>query len=285
MKCPSLDIADKLEIADLTVLPTDSITPTSLSQISFTLNAKDMVAFFCHPDDPDFYETIPLDECSATCTIFEGFSAHKGTAKVIYNPGIIRFMGKYLFLCKYLFLGKPMSDSQILVLLNGVSSCGLALGRLAEACTPTTSDSSHLSSSHSPVKFTNHLPISKKRNNNAQNGPRTNTTAGSNFDKADFSMAESYIQASRKTELTASILFFVNTLSVSHPKLKESTRQLQKTVGVNCLLFLSKYAHMMLAVDDEESESKIKDLYNAGTAVINVCQQPFLKLLICVTSI
>mmetsp|Transcript_21334 Transcript_21334/g.29551 ORF Transcript_21334/g.29551 Transcript_21334/m.29551 type:complete len:1492 (-) Transcript_21334:71-4546(-) len=266
LKCPALDIADKLEIADLTVLPTDTSSSNSLSQTSFSLNAKDLVAYFCHPDEPDFYETIPLDECSATCTIFEGFSAHKSTAKAIYNPGIVRFMGKYLFLCKYLFLGKPMSDSQILVLLNGVSSCGLALGRLAEACTPISSDSSN-SSSHSPVKFTNHLPVSMKHKSTETS--RVNT-ADTNFEKAESSMSESYIQASRKTELTASILFFVNTLSVSHPKLKESTRQLQKTVGVNCLLFLSKYAHMMLADDSESNESKVKDLFNAGTAVINL---------------
>lgn len=266
MKCPSDDIADKMDVADLVVQPNDHLTPAAMSKTALHLQAKDLVTFFCRPEDPNYYETLPLEECAATCTIFEGFSANLDTAFDIFHPGLVLFMGKYLFLCKYLFLGKPMSDKQIHVLLNGVSSCGLALGQLAQACTPPPVDEELVLASARP-KATNHLPMSRP-SSRAGNPPSRNGVPSRSA--ADIAMAESYIHASSSTQLTASILFFVNTLSVSHPKLQEGTRRLQKTVGINCLRFLSTYAHMLLSVGGKVHESTVDDLYNAGTACINV---------------
>ena len=64
-------------------------------------------------------------------------------------------------------MGKPMSDGQVRVLMNGVSSCGVALARLARSCTPDLAelrkDEEDAAAKVIP-KATNHLPISRQSN-------------------------------------------------------------------------------------------------------------------------
>lgn len=134
MKNPDDAIVEELSIADLVVLPNDTKTTLELSKVVKSFNAKEITNFLSHPDDPWYYESLPIEEACAVCTIIEGLSADKETARIIYSPGVVNYLGKFLFLAKYLFMGKPMLDSVIVLLLSGVKSITAALGQLAIAC-------------------------------------------------------------------------------------------------------------------------------------------------------
>ena len=73
-------------------------------------------------------------------------------------------------------------------------------------------------------------------------------------------------------ELITSMLFFMNTLSISHPKLERQTRDLQKVVGIGCLDFLNMYAELLVFAH-AQGKSKIcalSDLYPPAVAVVTV---------------
>ena len=86
----------------------------------------------------------------------------------------------------------------------------------------------------------------------------------------EMSDADSFIQTERKTELITTCIFFVNTLSTSHPKLDPNTKELQVNVGVSCLGFLSAYAKMLISINGKSRVSNLSDMYQAATCVIDV---------------
>jgi hypothetical protein len=131
-------------------------------------------------------------------------------------------MSKYIYLCKYLFLGKRMVNSQILVILNGVKSAVVALGRYARAVKP------------------------------------------------EVGFIEDYVHIVQNSELVASVLFFMNTLSISHPKLEKTTRDMQKVVGIACLRFLGNYAELLIAAQGRTPVAMLSDLYVPAQATVQV---------------
>ncbi|KAJ1435089.1 hypothetical protein B484DRAFT_446296 [Ochromonadaceae sp. CCMP2298] len=235
------DQAESMSIADWVVVPNNDPCCMGMSKAAAKFGAKALVDFICHPDDANYYETLPLEESSASCNLLEGLSADPAAARAAFSPGVVNFMSKYVYLLKYLFLGKTMQNAQIMVLLNGVSSAALALGRFADAC------------------------------------------------KGEPALVGEYVRVARHTELLTTVLFFVNTLSVQHPKLGPETHELQKAVGVGCLDFLNMYAGMVLtataarqapSVTSVSAYSRsapvqavaVADLYPAGLAVVNLIE-------------
>ena len=224
MKRPDLSLSENFQISDLVILPTNESDALGMSKSSLNLSVRDIIAFFCHPEDMNYSEKLPLEESSATCTVFEGYSSYQETALLMYSPSIINFIGKYLYLCKYLFLGKPMLDAQIMVIFNGIISGAKALQRFSISCS-----------------------VSK-----------------------DINDADSFVLTERKTELITSAIFFVNTLSTSHPKLDKSLKDLQVQVGVNCLAFLGAYAEMLMKINGKSKVCNLSDMYQAAICVVNV---------------
>ena len=214
--------AEQLSVADWVILVNNEPQCLGLSKAAAVYGAKALVDFIVHPNEVNYYETLPLHESSATCVILEGLSTDNDTAALSYSVGVINFMAKYLYLCKYLFLGKRMLNSQILVLLNGIKSASMALGRYARSC------------------------------------------------MADVSTMDSYITMVRSSELLATVLFFMNTLSISHPKLEKQTRELQIVVGIGCLDFLNMYAELMIYANGKSKVAALSDLYPPAAAVVHV---------------
>jgi hypothetical protein len=237
------DQAENMTIADWVVVPNNEPFCVSMSKAAAT-SAKALVVFVCHPEDAGYYETLPLEESSATSCILEGLSADPAAARAAFCPGVVTFLAKYIYLLKYLFLGKTMENAQIMVLLYGARSASLALGRFAEAC------------------------------------------------KGKPKLVGEYVKVARKTELLATVLFFMNTLSIQHPKLEAETHELQKAVGVGCLDFLNMYADTIVHTAEAKQRRAslagapsafsryriaevsdtvvVADLYPAGLAVVNV---------------
>eukprot|EP01034_Spumella_vulgaris_P029563 gene29563-36632_t len=229
MKGVPVELADGLSIADLVVLPTHERRALGMSKAFGTVGAKFVVEFVCHPDQDTYYETLPLDECAATCTILEGMAAHPDTARQVFSGGMVRFIARFTYLCKYLFLGRAMADAQIMVLLNGVLSASVVMSRLCGIC-----------------------------------------EASSTSSEGDAERANVLIVNIRSCELIASILFFLNTLSVLHPKLDHATHELQKKVGITCLSFFNQYAQLLISLEGKSRVSSLEDLYVPGTTVINL---------------
>jgi hypothetical protein len=193
-----------------------------MSRAAGIFGVKALVDFICHPNDENYYDSLPIQESSAACIVLEGLAADSKSAKLSFSSGVINFLSKFIFLCKYLFLGKTMLKSQIFIVLNGVKSAALAMGRYAVAV------------------------------------------------KDDLKVADEYVKVAIKTELLASVLFFMNTLSIVHPHLDEETTDLQKSVGMGCLDFLSMYASMVTCIDGKSTISSSRLLFPAGAAVVNV---------------
>jgi hypothetical protein len=231
MKDVPLEQADGLSIADLVVLPTHERRELGMSKAFGTVGAKYVAEFVCHPDQDTYYETLPLDECAATCTILEGMVAHPDTARQVFSAGAVRFIARFTYLCKYLFLGRAMADAQIMVLLNGVLSASVFMSRLCGICEASATSSE-------------------------MDGERANTL----------------ILNIRSCELIASVLFFLNTLSILHPKLDFATHELQKKVGISCLSFFNQYAQLLISLEGRSRVSSLEDLYVPGTTVINVSE-------------
>ena len=61
-----------------------------------------------HPNDENYYDSLPIQESSAACIVLEGLAADSKLAKLSFSSGVINFLSKFIFLCKYLFLGKTM---------------------------------------------------------------------------------------------------------------------------------------------------------------------------------
>jgi len=217
-------IAEQFSIADWVVMVNNEPTCVGMSRTASAIGVKALVDFVCHPNEANYYDSLPIQETSAACIILEGLAADSKAAKASFSSGVVNFLSKFIFLCKYLFLGKTMLKSQIFVVLNGVKSAALALGRYAVAV------------------------------------------------KDDLKVADEYVVVAIKTELLASILFFMNTLSIVHPHLDEETTDLQKAVGIGCLDFLSMYASMVTCIDGKSTISSSRQLFPAGTAVVNVRQ-------------
>jgi hypothetical protein len=214
--------AEQQDLADWVILPNDEKLCLGMSTAAGLYGAKALVDFLCHPGDANYYEALPLEQSAATCVVLEGLSANIDTAFLSFSAGTISFMAKYIYLCKYLFLGKRMVNSQILVILNGVKSAVVALGRYARAV------------------------------------------------KTDVGFINDYIQIVQGSELIASVLFFMNTLSISHPKLEKTTRDMQKVVGIACLRFLGNYAELLIAAQGRTPVALLSDLYVPAQATVQV---------------
>lgn len=214
--------AEQLSVADWAILPNNEPICLGMSKAAAVYGAKALVDFICHPTEANYYEALPLHESAASCVLLEGLSSDIATAALSYSTGTIIFMSKYIYLCKYLFLGKRMLNSQILVILNGVKSAAMALGRYAKSC------------------------------------------------KQEAPVIESYIKVVQETELISSMLFFMNTLSISHPKLEKATRDLQKVVGIGCLDYLNMYAELLLYAQGKTKAAVLADLYPPALAVTSV---------------
>ncbi len=119
-------------IPDLVILPTEPDREIAFSKHASTLNARELCDFLVHPDEEFYYESLPLDEAVAVCVITEALTSFSFSCRVIFSPGLIRFLSKFLYLCKYLFLGKPMLNRQVLIVLNGVKAAQLALARISQ---------------------------------------------------------------------------------------------------------------------------------------------------------
>jgi hypothetical protein len=215
-------IAEQFSIADWVVMVNNEPACVGMSRAAGIFGVKALVDFICHPNDENYYDSLPIQESSAACIVLEGLAADSKSAKLSFSSGVINFLSKFIFLCKYLFLGKTMLKSQIFIVLNGVKSAALAMGRYAVAV------------------------------------------------KDDLKVADEYVKVAIKTELLASVLFFMNTLSIVHPHLDEETTDLQKSVGMGCLDFLSMYASMVTCIDGKSTISSSRLLFPAGAAVVNV---------------
>jgi hypothetical protein len=66
------------------------------------------------------------------------------------------------------------------------------------------------------------------------------------------------------------VLFFMNTLSISHPKLEKTTRDMQKVVGIACLRFLGNYAELLIAAQGRTPVALLSDLYVPAQATVQV---------------
>ena len=251
--------AEQLSIADWVILPNNESQCLAFSKALHTYGAKAVIDFITHPSEPNYYEPLPLHESSAICVILENVTAHVDTAVESYSVGTINFVAKYLYLCKYLFLGKRMLNSQILVLLNGIKSGVMALGRYAVACKQLCINSSEASST------------TPKGNPNAF---KSHTAPAAPV--YDTSLTDSYIQLMRNAECITTVLYFMNTLSIQHPKLEPNTRALQVVVGTGCIDFLNMYAEMVIFAHKKSPVAKLTDLYPPAQAVINVSIDSFL---------
>ena len=218
------DLLERMSIADLAVLQTNEADALGMSQDALRNGAKTLVDFVVHPEEPNYFEKLPVHESAATCVILEGLAKHPATAAAAFSPGVINFMSRFIYLCKYLFLGKAMHNSQIMIVLNGVQASLVGIGRFAVACR----DSVH------------HV--------------------------------DQLVQVLRKTEFVASALFFMKTLSVSHPKLNASTKELQQRVGCATLDFFNMYGEILLAMQGRSQVASMRDLYEPGRAVVDVSQ-------------
>jgi hypothetical protein len=250
-KLANWNVSSKLSISDLVVLQTDYETSLKMSRTASMFSARILMSFVVHPNEPDYIESIQVEEMAAIAAIVEGLSADSDTAAVIYSPGLIHFFGKYLFLAKYMFLGKPLLNSQIAVILNGVQSSLRALARLSLACIPrmiarslATTAITALSRSVVP----NDIEVSH----------------------AEIEKCSSFVQRVRNTELVMSAEFFLNTLAVQHPALAEETKRLQVNVGRSCLEFFDSYVAMINAVQSRSSVISSNDIFAAGSATVKV---------------
>lgn len=270
--------------------------------------ARQIAEFVAHPEDSLYYENLPIDQAAASCTIIEGLTTYAPTALEVYSPGTIYFLSKYMFLCKYLFLDsqKPMLDSQIMVIFNGIISATIALGRFAKAgaeeyvtrrklggdANTSTSEDNATSTNEDGNTATSGGGV--KSNNNAvktttkNDGGNTKKSAEavkhanrnhrivrlySDVDDQEVSvewLMSTFIATANETELVDTALFFMNTLSVNHPKLQESTTDLQKQVGLGCLRFFNGYLQLALTYQKKYPISNIKEFYEPAKTVIQV---------------
>lgn len=249
------EMAEQHTISDWVILPNNEAICHKMSTSAITYNVKCIVDFIVRPNEPNFYESLPLHESSAICVILENMSANVDTAVLSYSVGSINFVAKYLYLCKYLFLGKRMLNSQILILLNGIKSGVMALGRYAKACMVHCANSSTSDSASNGIRG----GANKRHTAN----PSATTTYNT-------SMTDSYIALMRATECINTVLYFLNTLSIQHPKLEHATRLLQVVVGIGCVDFLNMYAEMVLFVNKKSTVAKLQDLHEPAKVVVNV---------------
>jgi hypothetical protein len=88
--------------------------------------------------------------------------------------------------------------------------------------------------------------------------------------KSDLGYVDAYISVVKSTELVASVLFFMNTLSISHPKLEKTTRDMQKVVGIGCLKFLGMYTELLVSANGRTKTVVLSDLYVPAVATVEV---------------
>lgn len=127
------DTVHSLGIADWVVLPNDFSLCLRLSQQLAALHPPYLVHFLLHPEDAYAYERMPLHESVAVCEVLEGLTAFQQTARYVYSPAVVHFLSRFIFLHKFIFQGAPLDALRVNVLLQGVKSAFIALGRMVLA--------------------------------------------------------------------------------------------------------------------------------------------------------
>lgn len=123
----------KLTISDWIIMPNNYTLCLQMSQ-QLSVLAPDILAnYFIHPENIYYYESLPLHESVAVCQVLEGLCAYHQTARLIYSKSVVLFLIKFIYLNKFIFLGKEMPAMQIRILLSGIKSAFIALGRLCIA--------------------------------------------------------------------------------------------------------------------------------------------------------
>eukprot|EP00981_Chlorochromonas_danica_P002856 scaffold564_cov172-Ochromonas_danica.AAC.1 len=126
-----------LTISDWIIIPNQYPLCLGLSQQMSVLAPEIIANYFIHPENPFYYEALPLHESVAVCQLIEGLCAFHQTARLIYSRQVVLFLIKFIYLNKFLFLGKDMDAMTVRVLLNGIKSSFIALGRLCIAIKET----------------------------------------------------------------------------------------------------------------------------------------------------
>lgn len=133
IKNVKVDKIDSEVIRDLVVRPMDFTLAHEMSVQAEAMNPRDLSDFMSHPHDVCYFQAIPWEESCASCEILEALSMHPGTGRSMFTAGTIRFLGQCLFQSKFQFLGNPMKEDLIIIILNGVASSANALANLCMA--------------------------------------------------------------------------------------------------------------------------------------------------------
>lgn len=132
MKNPSVEIADQLTIADLTVLPNDILTTLNMSKAALSIPTRNLGDFLCHPHDPNYFLSLPWDESCGTCTIFEGLTINPETALEVLSVASLNFLGKCLFQARYLFAADSLLDRELVLVMKGLAAAAFALANFCK---------------------------------------------------------------------------------------------------------------------------------------------------------
>lgn len=127
MTRPPLEIADDLSMADLAVMPIDESATLQMSKCAADVGAKALADFFSHPDDDKFFISLPWEESVGACVVLRGLSMHAPTVHKMFSQGLVYFLGQCVFVSRFLFLGAPLSEPKMVLVLNGVAAASLAL--------------------------------------------------------------------------------------------------------------------------------------------------------------
>lgn len=79
--------------------------------------------------------------------------------------------------------------------------------------------------------------------------------------------ARELIECFNEADVTGCAVYFINTLSTTHPSLDKGTRAVQVSVGLAVVRLIDGYAQLLLSFGGEESEKLLLELSPAGEAV------------------
>ena len=135
IKSPPLTTSETLTIPDLVVWPRNTSKNNSLefSQVANKIGAYHLTDYLTHPHEEKYFQSLPWEESTAICVILEALSTDVATAGTMFSSGTIRFIGNCIFLAKFIFLGPPMLESFMLLILSGVTAAANALSNLCAA--------------------------------------------------------------------------------------------------------------------------------------------------------
>eukprot|EP00605_Chrysophyceae_sp_TOSAG23-4_P001687 GSChrysophyteH1.ASY1.ANO1.1853.1 assembled CDS len=122
--------SEKMHISDLVILPVDWQAAHDFSLVAESLCARELCAWLTHPEEIDYFSTLPWDESAAGCVIMDALTCNNGTLENIFSVRMTIYLGSCLQLSRHMFSKRTLTDGQTLVILSGVCSACRSLARV-----------------------------------------------------------------------------------------------------------------------------------------------------------